>query len=142
MHPLNYNKFIVVAILDKLEKGKRKMKNNILAKDYMRYSSKSDMPAFQKYFRKVQSTKFVPLVFIYKVLFRITKELRHIEIPRTTNIGEGLYIGHAYNITINPKAVLGKNINIHRGVLIGQTNRGVNREFRLLEMMCGLASML
>ena len=100
------------------------MKNNILAKDYMRYSSKSDMPAFQKYFRKVQSTKFVPLVFIYKVLFRITKELRHIEIPRTTNIGEGLYIGHAYNITINPKAVLGKNINIHRGVLIGQTNRG------------------
>ena len=108
----------------KLEKEKEKMENNILAKDYMRYPHKSDMPAFQKYFRKVQSTKFVPLVFIYKVLFRITKELRHIEIPRTTNIGEGLYIGHAYNITINPKAVLGKNINIHRGVLIGQTNRG------------------
>lgn len=83
----------------------------------------------------------MPLAFIYKVLFRITKELRHIEIPRTTKIGEGLYIGHAYNITINPKAVLGKNINIHRGVLIGQTNRGADRERRLLEMKYGLALM-
>lgn len=100
------------------------MCNNIINQDYKRYQNKSDMPAFQKYFRKVQSTKFMPLALIYKVLFRITKELRHIEIPRTTKIGEGLYIGHAYNITINPKAVLGKNVNIHRGVLIGQTNRG------------------
>ena len=36
----------------------------------------------------------------------------------------GLYIGHPYGITINPKAVLGKNINIHKGVTIGQENRG------------------
>ena len=100
------------------------MCNNIINQDYMRYQNKTDMPVFQKYFRKVQSTKFMPLKLIYKILFRITKELRHIEIPRTTKIGEGLYIGHAYNITINPKAVLGKNVNIHRGVLIGQTNRG------------------
>lgn len=27
-------------------------------------------------------------------------------------------------ITINPKAILGKNINIHKGVTIGQENRG------------------
>ena len=66
----------------------------------------------------------LPLQFIYKVIFRLLKEIRHIEISRTTQIGEGLYIGHAYKITINPKAILGKNINIHRGVLIGQTNRG------------------
>ena len=99
------------------------MKDIILENDKKRYGH-SKMPAFQKYFRKVQSTNFMPLALIYKVLFRITKELRHIEIPRTTKIGEGLYIGHAYNITINPKAVLGKNVNIHRGVLIGQTNRG------------------
>lgn len=39
-------------------------------------------------------------------------------------IGEGLYIGHAYNITINGSAKLGKNINIHKGVTIGQENRG------------------
>lgn len=35
-----------------------------------------------------------------------------------------MYFGHAYCITINPKAVLGKNINLHKGVTIGQENRG------------------
>ena len=41
-----------------------------------------------------------------------------------TQIGAGLYFGHAYCITINPKAILGGNINIHKGVTIGQENRG------------------
>lgn len=103
------------------------MTKNILQKDYMRYPKASDMPAFQKYFRKVQSTSFFPLQFLYKVIFRLLKEMRHIEISRVTQIGAGLYIGHAYDITINPNAILGKNINIHRGVLIGQTNRGGRR---------------
>ena len=35
-----------------------------------------------------------------------------------------MYFGHAYCITINPKAILGKNINLHKGVTIGQENRG------------------
>lgn len=100
------------------------MTKTVLEQDYMRYPKASDMPAFQKYFRKVQSTSFFPLQFLYKVIYRLLKEICHIEIPRTTQIGEGLYIGHAYNITINPNAILGININIHRGVLIGQTNRG------------------
>lgn len=114
------------------------MSKNILQQDYKRYPKASDMPAFQKYFRKVQSTSFFPLQFFYKVIFRLLKEIRHIEISGTTQIGEGLYIGHAYNITINPKAILGKNINIHRGVLIGQTNRGVDVVRLLLVMRCGL----
>lgn len=36
----------------------------------------------------------------------------------------GLYIGHPYCITINPQAIIGRNVNIHRGVVIGQENRG------------------
>ena len=36
----------------------------------------------------------------------------------------GIYIGHAYNITINQNAIIGCNCNIHKGVVIGQTNRG------------------
>lgn len=63
------------------------MTKNILQQDYKRYPKGSDMPAFQKYFRKVQSTSFLPLQFIYKVIFRLLKELRHIEISRTTQIG-------------------------------------------------------
>lgn len=37
------------------------------------------------------------------------------------------YLGHAYNITINAAAKIGKNCNIHKGVVIGQTNRGKNK---------------
>lgn len=36
----------------------------------------------------------------------------------------GIYLGHAYNITINGRATIGRNCNIHKGVVIGQTNRG------------------
>ena len=33
-------------------------------------------------------------------------------------------MGHAYCININPNSVIGKNCNIHKGVTIGQENRG------------------
>lgn len=46
------------------------------------------------------------------------------EIPFSVDFGPGLYIGHFNGITINPKAKLGKNINLHKGVTIGQENRG------------------
>lgn len=36
-------------------------------------------------------------------------------------------MGHAYNITINAAAKIGKNCNIHKGVVIDQTNRGKNK---------------
>lgn len=39
----------------------------------------------------------------------------------------GGYIGHAYNITINNRAIIGCNCNIHKGIVIGQTNRGVHK---------------
>lgn len=48
----------------------------------------------------------------------------HVEISDSVKIGKGLYIGHPYGITINPKAILGENVNIHKGVTIGQENRG------------------
>lgn len=39
----------------------------------------------------------------------------------------GLYIGHPYCITINPQSVIGENCNIHKGVTIGQENRGTRK---------------
>lgn len=42
-------------------------------------------------------------------------------------IGGGIYLGHAYNITINPNTRIGRNCNIHKGVVIGQENRGVRK---------------
>ena len=40
---------------------------------------------------------------------------------------QGFYIGHPYCITINPKAVIGDNCNIHKGMVIGLENRGERR---------------
>ena len=50
-----------------------------------------------------------------------------LEINYNTKIGKGFYVGHPYNITINEKSILGDNINIHKGVTIGQENRGARK---------------
>ena len=46
-----------------------------------------------------------------------------IEGGKTAKIGKGLYLGHAYGITISGEAVLGDNVNIHKGATIGRTSR-------------------
>lgn len=66
-------------------------------------------------------------IFLKKVLGRLLQHYRlkyGLEISYKSSIGKGLYLGHAFNITINPNAVIGSNCNIHKGVVIGQTNRG------------------
>jgi serine O-acetyltransferase len=79
---------------------------------------------FHYYFRKVQTeTRPLPLL-LYRLLFRNLKQKRGIEISYAVKIGEGLYLGHPYNITVNDDATIGKNCNLHKGVLIGQENRG------------------
>jgi serine O-acetyltransferase len=47
-----------------------------------------------------------------------------LEIPIEAKIGKGVYLGHAYNITINPEVEIGDNCNLHKGCLVGQENRG------------------
>ena len=64
---------------------------------------------------------------LWRILYRILAAKNHLEISPTTRIGAGLYIGHPYCITINPKAILGQNVNIHKGVTIGQENRGCRK---------------
>ena len=49
------------------------------------------------------------------------------EIRSNTQIGPGLYLGHAFNITVNEAVVIGANCNLHKGVTIGQENRGKRR---------------
>lgn len=95
----------------------------IIKKDLSRYSGGGGMPLFQKLFRKSQkSTGLAQLT--YKMLYSYYSGKSHIEIPWNCRIGAGLYIGHAYGITINHDAVIGDNCNIHKGVTIGQENRG------------------
>ena len=79
---------------------------------------------FSYYLRKSALCKNKILQLYYRLRFRLICNKHGIEISSSTSIGKGLYIGHPYNITINPDAVLGDNLNIHKGVLIGQENRG------------------
>lgn len=93
--------------------------------DLSRYSR---LPKWNKkwhyYFRKCQATKNKVLKLYYRYKFQKISVKHGIEIPWRTSILGGLYIGHSYGITINQDAKLGKNINIHKGVTIGQENRG------------------
>lgn len=86
-----------------------------------------DTRRFHYYFRKAQTvhSKLLRLYYFYR--FGQVKRRNHIEIGAKTKIGKGLYIGHPYCITINPDAVIGSNVNIHKGVTIGQENRGTRK---------------
>ncbi len=97
------------------------MKNSVLAKDAYRNHTK--LPHFQKLFRKCQASRGLIKQF-YRFLYRLSANKSHIEISSKCRIGAGLYIGHPYCITVNSDAVIGENCNIHKGVTIGQENRG------------------
>ena len=47
-----------------------------------------------------------------------------LEISTRACIGRGLYLGHPYNITVSGGAVIGDNVNLHKGCTIGRENRG------------------
>ncbi len=91
---------------------------------YGKTSPPHGLKAFHYYFRKAQTEKNKLLRIYYRWRFKNIREKYHIEIFAPTNIGKGLYLGHPYGITVNPKATLGENVNLHKGVTIGQENRG------------------
>ena len=97
--------------------------------DMARYSGHPSLylKVFHFLYRKACTTTFAPLKLFYKVLFRLWANRKGLEVPVNQLIGGGLYIGHHYNITINPQARIGRNCNIHKGVVIGQTNRGPHK---------------
>lgn len=61
---------------------------------------------------------------LFRIPFRISARHHGLDISPKTSIGPGFYVGHAWGITINSRAILGRNINIHKGATIGRTNRG------------------
>lgn len=111
------------------------MKNTTFKKDLYRwYGEKGESmkerllrPLEIKYihcFRKTQDASNIISRVFYKLKLNKISKKTSIQIPSSVKIGEGFYIGHLGRIIINPKVVLGKNINIATGVTIGQENRG------------------
>ena len=94
--------------------------------DMCRYNGKAGryMKQFSYFLRKCQTTSNKFLLLYYRFRFSLLKNKRGLEIYPLMDIGPGIYMGHVYNITINPKTIIGKNLNIHKGVTIGQENRG------------------
>lgn len=93
--------------------------------DCNRYSGK--VPRYTKkvlfWFRRAQNSKGL-MLYISRWYFRYYSNKNGLEFSYKTKIGKGLYIGHPYNITINSSVIIGDNCNIHKGVVLGQENRG------------------
>lgn len=62
--------------------------------------------------------------FFYRYkLYRYSRKYG-LEIAASAEIGEGLYLGHPYNITVGGGVKIGNNVNLHKGCTIGRENRG------------------
>ena len=62
--------------------------------------------------------------FVYKlILYRYSRKYG-LELSAKAYIGKGCYLGHPYNITVAENAVIGMNVNLHKGCTIGRENRG------------------
>ncbi|KAA0991305.1 serine O-acetyltransferase [Dyadobacter aurulentus] len=65
-----------------------------------------------------------PFYIFWKVMLRHLSHKYGFQIPVTTSIGKGLYIGHFGTIVINEGTIIGCNCNLAHTITIGQTNRG------------------
>lgn len=79
---------------------------------------------YMYWWRKAYSAKKRSLLAKWK-LYRYSCKYG-LEIGSAT-IGQGLYLGHPYNITVNQLSTIGNNVNLHKGVTIGMENRGERR---------------
>lgn len=108
--------------------GRKQYKEYSLS-DKARYGEKISFREkfFIKVFRNAQFCKNKILKILYRVILYRYCTKRGMKISWRTQIGKGFYIGHPYAITINEDAVIGENVNIHKGATIGQQNRGIKK---------------
>jgi serine O-acetyltransferase len=115
------------------------MLNTIIRADLLRYTGETAsgqflpsllIPGFRFTFflRKSQQFKKRSLLgFMYRMLLQLHAHFYGFQIPPSTQIGKGLYIGHWGTIVVNAKTIIGDYCNLSPGVTIGQTNRGNNK---------------
>lgn len=74
--------------------------------------------------RKAHFCKNPYLQKILKIRLQFMQYKTYLQIPMKTEIGKGFYIEHFGRVIINAKAVIGDNVNIATGVVIGSISRG------------------
>jgi len=115
---------------------------SLIRSDLYRYCGRMDWRAALYAFCRIPGFRFTFFLrktsyhcersgFFHRAAFWISKLiLNHyqfkygFQIPYTTKLGRGLYIGHHGSVIVNSGAVLGDNVNLSPGVVIGQANRG------------------
>ena len=94
-----------------------KYKNGIKSFATMRFSHQIK---YMKLWRKVSEKGNI----VDKIRLHIKAKKYGLEISPKAKIGEGLYLGHAFEITVAGGAIIGANVNLHKGCTIGAENRG------------------
>lgn len=79
-----------------------------------------------KMLRRCQESKGIAQVFNRLRLKRLQKTTQ-IQIPYQAQIGGGLNISHFGRIIVNPEVVMGENVTLATGIVIGQENRGARK---------------
>jgi serine O-acetyltransferase len=110
--------------------------NVILKADLYRYCKEAGLkglikglmiPGFRYVFlmrKSAKKSRFSIIGFFYWLLLRRYMFKYGFQIPASTQIGKGLYIGHFGAIVINEMTIIGDNCSITYNVTIGKTNRG------------------
>lgn len=107
--------------------------NDYIKSDLTRYYGKYDTFTFFKGFFRNRTFRFQCAFRLCQergvkkilgiIMWTFNKTRHSIQLPRTTKVGYGLYIGHGGPIVVNPSAVIGNNCNLSQFTTIG-SNKG------------------
>ena len=114
----DYMRYIDTPKREKLEKSKFRLLSNILLCAMI---AKNHCFAYSFYLRLSSRKNPFRLIAKWKH-YRLSRKYG-IQIPSSTRIGEGLYIGHGIGIVINGGSIIGKNCNISQFLSIGTNKR-------------------
>ena len=76
------------------------------------------------FFRKYHGTEKRIPKYCYRIMLHFASKRTGVEIPKTVELGGGVLFVHPYGITINSKAVIGKNLTMLKGATIGHIKEG------------------
>lgn len=103
--------------------------NEYVKSDLFRYYGKSDFKTFLKAIFTNRTFRFQYTLrmcqtkgwtyYIGKMLWLFNKTKRYLQIPISTQIGYGLYIGHGGTVVVSGTAILGNNVNLSQFCTIG-----------------------
>lgn len=107
--------------------------SDYIKSDLIRYYGKVDMLTFFCAYFRNSTFRFLcafrlcngggVIKIIGLFLWILNKTKKTIQLPRQTQVGYGLYIGHGGPVVVNPNTVIGNNCNLSQFTTIG-SNKG------------------